>query len=92
MMKMMMTPTLMSCPSIDAWLTLAVWRDFDWDRAVTGNDFRDQAFLSVAVPYCDVVVTERYFGGLVERSGLAGRHGVRVLTRLEDLPALLPNP
>jgi len=81
---------MMSCPSIDAWLALEVWRDFDWDRAVTGNDFRDQAFLSVAVPYCDIVVTERYFGGLLQRSGLAERQGVQVITRLEDLPTLLP--
>lgn len=80
---------MMGCPSVDVWIGTSVERDFDWDRAVTGNDIRDQAFLAVAVPYCDVVVTERYFGGVLERSGLAGRHGCRVLTSLLELPEAL---
>jgi len=80
---------MMSLPTVDVWMTTTVERDFDWNRVVTGNDIRDQAFLSTAIPYCDVVVTERYWGALVRRTGLSDRHSCRVVRRLEDLVPIL---
>jgi hypothetical protein len=80
---------LMSLPSIRTWITTSAERDYMWDRPVVPNDLRDQAFLSTALPYCDIIVLERYFQGIVERSWLAADFGTTVLTDLAQLPGVL---
>lgn len=77
---------LLSHRSADAWVTLLVERDSDPNRAVHPNDIRDLEAMSMAVAYCDIVVVERYFGGLMTRSGLAQRLGCTVLTDLARFP------
>jgi hypothetical protein len=49
------------------------------------DDFFDIDALSVAVPYCDVVVTERHAHRILTASGLPDRVGTTVLTTLEEL-------
>jgi hypothetical protein len=41
------------------------------------------------VPYSNVVVSERYWGGKVTASGLATKYDTVLLTSLQDLPAQL---
>jgi hypothetical protein len=54
-----------------------------------GNDLNDIGALCVAVPYCDIVVTERKWRGLVQATHLDTLYGTAVIDSLDDLPALL---
>lgn len=54
-----------------------------------GNDLNDLLSLSIAVPYCDVVVTERQWARHINQLGLAERFGTVVLHDLTSLPQLL---
>ncbi len=58
-------------------------------RAWTRNDIYDIDALEAAVPYCDVVVTERYASEVMNRSGLADRFSAKVIRRLDDLIPIL---
>jgi hypothetical protein len=46
--------------------------------------------LSMAVPYCHVVVPDREMASLLSRSRAAERHGTQIIAALPDLPAALP--
>jgi len=60
-------------------------RDKNWDA----NDIFDIDALSVAVPYCDVVVTEKACHHVLETSGLGKRMNTALLRNLNDLPNML---
>lgn len=51
----------------------------------------DVSALDVAVPYCDVVVTEKRWRDLLTRSGLADRYRTVVISDLNDLVPILLN-
>jgi hypothetical protein len=53
------------------------------------NDLNDLVFLSLAVGYCDVVVTERRWHHMLTRNDVCKRLGTVVLRRLADLPEVL---
>jgi hypothetical protein len=53
------------------------------------NDLDDISYLSVAVGYCDIVVTERKWTHILNASGAAKDLGTIVTSRLDDLPELL---
>jgi hypothetical protein len=53
-----------------------------WDP----NDLEDIAALSVAVPYCDVVVTERQWCHLLHASGLDERFETHLISDVPHLP------
>jgi len=54
-----------------------------------GNDLNDVMALSVAVPYCDVVVTERQWAHFVGVAKLDRRFNTTVISDLRRLPELL---
>jgi hypothetical protein len=54
------------------------------------NAVHDIDALSMAVPYCHVVVPDREMASLLFRSRAAERHGTQVITALPDLPDALP--
>jgi len=54
-----------------------------------GNDLNDVMALSVAVPYCDVVVTERQWTHLVRVAKVDQRFKTKVISDLRRLPELL---
>ena len=58
-------------------------------RAWTRNDIYDIDALEAAVPYCDVVVTERYACRVMNQSGLADRFSTKVIRRLDNLVPVL---
>ena len=72
-------------PSVDVLTTLRTWKHRDLTHPWEQHDKVDLMALTVAVPYCDVVVTERRWSHLVNASGLASRnntfvgHGVAAL-------------
>jgi hypothetical protein len=50
-----------------------------------GNDLNDIVALSVAVPYCDVVVTERSWSSMLAAAKVPERFGTTVTRRLQDV-------
>ncbi|WP_371579562.1 hypothetical protein [Streptomyces sp. NBC_01314] len=58
-------------------------------KAWTVNALHDIDALSMAVPYCHVVVPDREMADLLSRSRAGQRNGTRVLSRLRDLPGEL---
>jgi hypothetical protein len=54
------------------------------------NTVHDIDALSMAVPYCHVVVPDREMASLLSRSRAAERHGTQIITALLDLPDALP--
>lgn len=58
-------------------------------RSWSWNMLRDIDALSVAVPYCHVVVGDRDAVHLLRRSGAPDRYGTTVIANLRDLPDLL---
>jgi len=57
----------------------------------TGNDIRDADAVSAAIPYCDIVITDKYVAAQLAKSPAVTRHGTRVLSRLSDLNNALPS-
>jgi hypothetical protein len=54
------------------------------------NAVHDIDALSMAVPYCHVVVPDREMASLLSRSRAAERHRTQIITALPDLPDALP--
>lgn len=59
------------------------------ERRWTANDIYDIDAMAVAIPYCDVVVTEKACHHIVTVAGLPERMGTTVLNNLSELPRLL---
>jgi hypothetical protein len=72
---------------ISAELKLEVFRDSN--RRWSWNMLRDIDALSLAIPYCDVVVADKDAAALVRRTNAPERHGTVVISRLSDLVDLL---
>jgi hypothetical protein len=53
------------------------------------NDLHDVAALSVALVYCDVVITERHWVHIIKQAGLDKVYGTVMLSNLNDLSTLL---
>lgn len=79
-------------PSFDVLLTLMLARDEEVQRKIDRNDLRDMAFLATAIPYCDIVVVEQYFGNLAKRTGLDKKYRCTILTDATELTNVLPQP
>ncbi len=56
------------------------------------NDLSDLTALGIAVPYCDAVVTEKYWTDAIRRRHLDQRHRTTVSGDLADLPKILVDP
>jgi hypothetical protein len=61
-------------------------------RAWTPNDMRDLEHLSLAVPYCDVVVTEKHATAVLTDAGLDKALETRVVADLSELERFLESP
>jgi len=57
----------------------------------TMNAIHDIDALSLAVPYCHVVVPDREMAHLLTRSRAGERTGTRIVSRLDQLPGMLPD-
>ena len=78
-----------SIPNFDVFIKLRIEREKDKDREVEHNDIRDLDWLSVAVPYSNVVVSEQYWGKKVQATGLADTYNTILITDLQELPTQL---
>lgn len=62
------------------------------ERNITGNDLYDSDALRAAVPYCDVVVTDRDAAANLRSTGIAARYDTAVFAKLADLVDHLEHP
>jgi hypothetical protein len=76
-------------PTMHVDCELTLYRDRQWSRPVKANDVYDIGQLVTAVPYCDVVVVERFWARAIQETGLAEKYGTAVCADLTELPAIL---
>jgi len=74
-----------SVPTLNVEIELIVERNENWDRKIDINDKMDITFLSVAIPYCDIVVTERFFRSSAQKRNLGGKYGTFITNNLNEL-------
>lgn len=65
-------------PSLDVDRVLRISRDRHWDRPIDANDLNDIGYLCLAVPYCDVVITENFWGQLIKSNKLHSKYNTTV--------------
>jgi len=74
-----------SMPSGDAWISLVTAAHRNPRSRWQSNDIFDFDALSVAIPYCDLVVTDRHACRLANTTRLPKRMGTRVFATLDEL-------
>jgi hypothetical protein len=72
-------------PPLDVEVALAVQHQQQWDRREKENDFRDVSQLCLAVPSCDVVLTEKYWIDKLKREKMDKKYGTQLLSDISDL-------
>ncbi len=72
-------------PSTCVDLELGLQREKQWNRDVVGNDLYDFGHLNLAIPYCDVVITEKLWTELAGRASLHSQFETRIESRLDSL-------
>ncbi len=76
-------------PTLEVEIELAVARNENWNKAIQPNDIEDIAFLSVAIPYCDIVITESFWRHEVHKAKLDEKYNTIVLDDLAELETQL---
>ena len=76
-------------PATYTYVSLSISRDLQKQRPIQQNDIDDLMALSVAIPYCDVVVTENMWAHEAKANDLDEIYDTTVLSDLEDLIPIL---
>jgi hypothetical protein len=76
-------------PSTAVSITLKATWHRNGERKWTVNDIEDVDAMALAVPYCDVVVTEKACCHILNTAHLPDRMGTALLDKLTDLPDVL---
>lgn len=74
-----------SMPSSDVHISLVTAAHRNPQTRWTSNDIFDIDALAVAVPYCDVVVTEKHARHVLSAAGLPARAGTEVFATPDEL-------
>jgi hypothetical protein len=88
--KEWLTAFLDDIPSAAVTMTLAEKGFRNADKPWEGNDLRDADAMSTAIPYCDVVLTDKYVAAQLAKSPAVTKQGTLLLARLRDLNDRLP--
>lgn len=78
-----------SVPTANVEMELVTARNKQWPRQIKSNDIADIDFLSVAIPYCDLVLTEAFWGQLTSQTGVAEKYGTAIGANLAALSNFL---
>ncbi|MEU3918967.1 hypothetical protein [Streptomyces sp. NPDC029004] len=76
-------------PSADVYVTLTTAAHRNRDKSWEPNDIFDIDALSIAVPYCDIVVTERHASHVLRTAHMPTKVGTEIVTKLSDLVSWL---
>lgn len=79
------TEFLRSIPTAYTFHVLNDARNLNTGRPIEPNDFWDLCTLATAVPYCDVVVTEREWSNILNQKKIGELYGTKIIHRIEDL-------
>jgi len=80
---------LKSIPTAYVFHVLNDARNQNLSRAVEPNDIWDICILAVAVPYCDVVVTEREWSNILNQNKIGELYNTKIIHNIEDLSAYI---
>lgn len=75
---------LEAVPFLNVEINLFVERNEHHDRMIQSNDELDIGFLSIAIPYCHAVVTEKFWTSLVRRLRLDRKYSTHICTGLAE--------
>lgn len=87
--KEWLTSFLDAIPAVAVPMSLVTQTNKNGTRTWSRNDIYDMNAPEAAVPYCDVVVTEKYAYHVMNQSGLASRLSTTVIRRLDDIVPIL---
>ena len=76
-------------PATNVSFRLTYGRDAWYEREVQPNDIADIGHLAGAIPYCDIVVTEKAFGSLCKQQGLDKKYDCTVVNSLKELNKII---
>lgn len=79
---------LTTIPSLYVSAKLTFQRYKNQSKAFHRNDIKDIVFLSTAIPYCDVIITERSWADYIKRENLDQKYNVKIFTDLNELLSL----
>lgn len=75
-------------PTFDVRSKLNYSRFKENSKPVDRNDVKDLAFLSMALPYCDVIVTEKSWAHYIRLNQLDKKYNTKVFTNVNELMTL----
>lgn len=78
-----------SIPCVSAQIELELALHRDKSKKWTSNDLADLNAMSLAIPYCDFVVTEKYWTHVARTRGLGTRFATSVVNNLSKLDEFL---
>ncbi|MGO9900997.1 MAG: hypothetical protein ACLP0J_15190 [Solirubrobacteraceae bacterium] len=87
-----LTDFMFDLPSRVALLELTWRQHADLQTKWKPNDLNDLVYLSAAIGYCDIVVTERRWNAMLAQIDVRLKTGTTVLGKLADLPEALKVP
>lgn len=76
---------LRSIPAAYTFHVLNDARNLNNSRPIEPNDFWDLCTLATAVPYCDVVVTEREWSNILNQKRIGELYNTKIIHKIEDL-------
>ena len=87
--KETLTEFVRDLPTRDVPLSIRQIRHESYQEVWSSNDIVDIAALTVAIPYCHVVVAEKKMVHLARRAKLDSRYNTRILSNLSELRDVL---
>ena len=78
-------------PTLDLEMELNMGKDELRNRRINAHDWNDMSFLCVAIPYCDIVITEKMWVDIAKRRKLDQKYNTILLTDVAELEAHLPD-
>lgn len=83
--KKEMNDMLSKMPSLDAFVELSYTRDkSSKERPVKKNDYYDICHFATALPYCDVIIGEKMFGNISQRTKLDRKNYCLIFSSLSE--------
>ena len=79
------TAFLRSIPTAYTFHVLNDACNLNTSRPIEPNDLLDICTLAIAVPYCDVVVTEREWSNILNQKKIGELYNTKIIHRIEDL-------
>jgi len=74
-----------SIPTALCEFTLLFYRDQQLQRSIKANDIEDIWHLALAIPYSDIVVTERMWTSISKQAKLDQKCNTIILSSIQDL-------